>query len=252
MKPKELLNTELGLKLNYWNGVNKNERVFIAKQMMQQLGYKGGNDTLKNYELEEGIDKITLKKKDCPEFFKQLHDLESVGFRTSAIIMLYESGVWKLIMGSKKQIGINTRNWLAREVLPSIRNTGKYNANESINNPLSYLHKFTENKEQINNSKLANSKISITTKDFITYHNQVHKLVNGMTAKEIQKFYGSKESAREIIRQNVPENASTIALIDSLFVQYNRNLEEIAKTGIQNHAKETFKALYSLGVKPLI
>jgi hypothetical protein len=51
---------------------------------------------------------------------------------------------------------------------------------------------------------------------------------------------------------NIPENAATIALIDELYLKYNKNLNEIAATGLQNSAKETFKALFSLGVKPMI
>jgi prophage antirepressor-like protein len=252
MHRKELINTDLKLRIGYWDGQLKNERIFLAKEMMTQLGYKGGNDTLKNYELVEGIDKVTLKKKEFPKFFKELTDLKSVGQRTGTVILLYESGVWKLIMQSRKQVGIKTRNWLAREVLPSIHTKGYYDVKESELNPLSYLNEFTERKKQLDNSKKVNTEISHTTKDYASYHNQVHKLVNGMTAKEMQDFFKSKESAREITRQNIPENASTIALIDEIFTQYHRTLEEIERTGIHLSAKETFKALYDLGIKPIM
>lgn len=249
---KELINTELGLKIGYWDGINKNERVFIAKEIMNQLGYKGANDTLRNYELEEKIDKVTLTKKQYPNFFKQLTDLKSIGLRTGTVVVLYESGVWKLIMQSRKQVGIKTRNWLAREVLPSIKAKGYYNIKESESNPLSYLNEFTEGKVQKYHSKRVNSIISKTTQDYSSYHNQVHKLVNGMTAKGIKEMFKSKESAREIIRQHLPENAATIALIDEIYTQYSKTLEEIERTGIHRSAKDTFKALYDLGIKPII
>ena len=247
-----MINADLGLKLNYWQGVNKSERVFLAKEIMKQLGYKGANVTLNSYDLIEGVDKVTLTKKKHPKFFKQLFDLKNVGLRTGTVIMLYESGVWKLIMQSRKKIGIQTRNWLAREVLPSIAAKGYYDISESQFNPLSYLNEFTEEKKQIQNSKDVNSKIYHSTKDFRTYHNKVHKLVNNMTAKEIQKMFNSKQSARAIIREYIPENAATIAIIDEIYKMYNKSIEQIAKTGIQNSAKQTFKALFELGVKPIL
>lgn len=249
MKSNEIINTELGLRLNFWNGKIKDERVFVSQQMMKQLGYKGGNRTLSNYELEEGVDKITLTKKSHPDFFKELTHFGLVGLKTSSTIMLYESGVWKLIMGSKMPIGIKTRNWLAREVLPSIQSKGRYDVGEAEKNPLSHLFTFTERKKQLDESKSVNNKISRTTQDYSGYHNAVHKLVNNMTAKEIQTMFNSKESAREIIRQHLPENAATIALIDDLFIKYGKNLEEIERTGIHISSKQVFKALFDLGVQ---
>ena len=227
MRVQKLTNTELGLNLSYWDGVNKNERVFLAKEIMSQLGYKGGNDALKNYELVEDTDKVTLTKKKFPEFFKQLTDLKSIGSRTGSVIMLYESGVWKLIMQSKKQIGIQTRNWLAREVLPSINAKGYYNVEESMFNPLSYLNSFTEEKTQKENSKKVASKAQQEKLDYSGTYNQIHKMVVGMTAKEIKKFFNSKTNARETLRLHLPEMASTESVIDELFTKYNKSLEEI-------------------------
>lgn len=249
MKTKEMINLDLGLKLNYWDGSKKKERVFLAAQIMKQLGYSGRNVSLNYYELEEGTDKITLTKKEQPDFFKQLIELKIVGVRAPTAIMLYESGVWKLIMASKMPIGIKTRNWLAREVLPSIHSKGYYNVNESEKNPLSYLYGFTEKKEQLTHSKDVNHKLSLEGVSYSGYHNQVHKLVNKMTAKEIQTMFNSKESAREIIRQHLPENAATIAIIDELYHKYNKNLEQIEKSNIHVTAKEVFKSLFSLGIE---
>lgn len=249
---KELINTELGLRLNYWDGKLKSERVFLSSQIMKQLGYKGGNAALAKHDLDDNIDKITIKKKDHPQFIQELINLGLIGNKTATVIMLYESGVWKLIMGSKKQIGINTRNWLAREVLPSIHHKGYYDSQESANNPLSYLHTFTEEKTQKQESKDVNSRIAQTTGDFSAYHNRVHQLVNNMSAKEIKEMFKSKKSARALIREHLPENAATIALIDELYKAYNKNLDEIEKTGIHKSAKETFRALFELGVKPMM
>jgi prophage antirepressor-like protein len=249
MKTNEIINTELGIRLNYWEGAKKNERVFVASQLMQQLGYKGGRSVLRRCELESGVDFVKLTKKTHPEFINQLSTKNVLGQRTGSLIMLYESGVWKLVMKSKKPIGIQTRNWLSREVLPSINSKGYYSVDEAATNPLSHLFTFTERNTQLKESKAANNKIARTTQDYAGYHNAVHKLVNNMTAKEIQAMFNSKESAREIIRQHLPENAATIALIDDLFIKYGKNLEEIESTGIHISSKQVFKALFDLGVQ---
>lgn len=252
METHNLINTGLGLNLNYWNGINKNERVFLAKDIMSQLGYKGGNNILSSIELEEGVDKVTLKKKTTPEFFKQLTQLDCVGSRTGTVIMLYESGVWKLVIQSRKKIGIQTRNWLAREVLPSIKSKGYYDVSEASNNPLSYLNQFTENKVQISNSKSVAAKVKNDKLSYSDTYNQIHKIVVGMTAKEINKFFNSKTSARETLRLNMPEMASTEAVIDELFSKHQKNLEEIERSGANKTLPPAFKSLYNLGIKPIM
>ena len=214
----ELINTNLGLKLNYWDGINKKERVFVASQIMKQLGYVGGRSVLNSLSLIEGVDMVKILKIKHPKFFIELSSLNVLGSRSSSVIMLYESGFWKLIMQSRKQIGINTRNWLASEVLPSIRQKGYYDVSESQLNPMSFLNDFTEHKKQLENSKSINKSISNTTKDYSGYHNQVHKMVNGMTANEIKQFFNSKISARETLRKYLPEKACTEAVIDELFL----------------------------------
>lgn len=251
METKVLINENLGIKLHYWNGINKNERVFIASEIMKQLGYKGVMDTLKNYDLIESIDLVKISKIKNPIFFKQLFDLKSIGKRSSNIVMLYESGVWKLIMQSKKQLGIKTRNWLASEVLPSIRNKGYYDVSESELNPFSYLNEFTEIQKQKDNSKEVNKLISSSTKDYSKYHNQVHKMVIGMNANEIKSFFSSKLSARETLRKFLPENACTEALIDELYIKHNKTLEEIEKSGANKTLPPAFKSLFELGIKAI-
>ncbi len=251
METQILNNSELGLNLHYWRGRNKDERVFLSKEIMNQLGYKGGNNTLQNYELEEGIDKITLKKKDFPEFFNQLTHLKLVGRRTVSTIMLYESGVWKLIMGSKKKIGINTRNWITREVLPSIVKKGYYDVKESEANPFSYLNNFTEEKVQIEGSKKIAEFAKQNGLSYSETYNQIHKMVTGMTAKQIKKAFGNKQSARVVLRENFPHLASTESVIDFLVSNTQTTLQDIEKSNAHKTLPPAFESLYKLGIKPM-
>lgn len=249
MKVNNLKNSELGLDLHYWDGVNKKERIFLASQIMKQLGYKGGRSTLKNLQLEEKTDYVKVEKKLFPYFFNELSTLNVLGQRAGSVIMLYESGVWKLIMQSKKPIGIKTRNWLAREVLPSINAKGYYSINESENNPFSYLNDFTEEKTQKKTSKEVARKILTENNSFSQVYNQIHKLVVGMTAREIKEKFKSKESARELLRKNLPEYACTESVIDFLYTHYNKSFSEIEKSNAHKTLPPAFKSLYELGLK---
>lgn len=44
----------------------------------------------------------------------------------SSLTAISESGLYKLIMRSDKDEAVTFQNWVTREVLPSIRKTGKY------------------------------------------------------------------------------------------------------------------------------
>lgn len=248
MKTHVLNNNNLGLSLHFWNGERKPERVFLSSEVMKQLGYKGGVATLRNADLEDGADMIKIRKINHPEFIQQLSDFNLIGLRTASVVMLYESGVWKLIMKSRKPIGIKTRNWLAREVLPSIRRTGKYNVMESEMNPFSYLHDFTEQKKQLENSKAVAAKAKSSRISYSDAYNAIHKLVTGKTAKEIKVMFKSKESARELLRKNFPEFACTEAVIDEIWTNYNITLEQIEKSNAHRTLPPAFKSLYDLGV----
>jgi hypothetical protein len=147
-------------------------------------------------------------------------------------------------------LGVLTRNWIAREVLPSLKSKGYYDIAESQNNALSYLFPLTEEKIQIKNSKTVNGLIYMNDGDFRAYHNTVHKLVNGMTAQQIKTMFNSKESARAILRQHIPENAATEAMIDEIYFKYKKTLEEIEATNIHKTAPPLFKSLYDLGIDP--
>src|SRR6478736_388213 len=206
MEHQVITNPELGHAYFYWE--SKNGRIFLASQILKELGYKGVGDTLRTYDLEEGVDFVKFQKKNDKELFNQLVDLKSIGQRAGEVIFLTESGFWKLVMQSRKSVGIKTRHWLANEVLPSIRKTGKYEI--STGNPLEI---FTERKIQLETSKSTNSIISKTDGEYSKFWNELHILVTGMDAKTIKEIYKSKESAKEVLRKYAPHLEATEAVI---------------------------------------
>lgn len=251
MIPNKIENPELQLKFHYWNGIKKPERIYLASEIMKQLGYKGGITALRRHELIENVDMVKVLKINHPRFIQELIDLKSIGLQSSTVILIYESGINKLLLKSKKPIGILTRNWLASEVMPSIMHSGEYSMDTSVANPFSMLFPYTEPSVQKQNSKNVNGLIYSNNGDFRTYHNTVHKLVNNMTAAEIRTMFNSKGSAREILRKHIPENAMTESMIDEMFFKYNLTLEAIKNSKIAETAPPMFRSLYDAGIDPL-
>ena len=243
---KSITNSELNLAFFYWEG--KQGRLFLASQIMNQLGYLGGSKTLFSYDLEVGKDMITFEKKLDKALFIELTTLSLLGQRAGKAIMLSESGVWKLVMQSRKKIGIQTRNWLATQVLPSIKETGKYEIADFANNPIAHLSKFTENTVQKKISKSANSIVYKGDKNWSEVWNEVHKMVVGLDAKGIKKLYQSTQSAKEILRLNLPHLEATEAIIMELWNK-GVGLEKIRESKLHETMPPAINSLFKLGIR---
>lgn len=241
MEHSIITNQELGHAYFYWEG--KNGRLFLAGQVLDTLGYKGRANTLSTYNLVAGSDSVKFTKKEDPELFKELFGLKLIGSRAGEVLFLTESGFWKLVMQSYSTIGIKTRHWLASEVLPSIRKTGKYEI--AVNDPLAI---FTERYKQVELSKGANDVIhSRGREEYAAFWNELHVLVTGMKAQEIKDLYKSKGSAKEVLRKHLPHLEATEAMIESLWLK-GIGLKDIGKTDLHKSLAHTFNALLSLGV----
>lgn len=240
MEHSIIVNNELKLSFFYWE--SKHGRLFLAKQVMKELGYAGGTFTLKHAELIDGFDMFKFAKATDKELFKELEQLNCIGQRASEVIMIAESGFWKLVMQSRKSVGIKTRHWLASEVLPTIRKTGTYSiANDS---PLAI---FTERSKQLELSKGVNAQINKTSEDYAKFWNELHVMVVGLDAKGIKELYQSKKSAKEVLRKHLPHLEATEAVIEDIWKQ-GVGLEKIKDTNLHKSLAHSFNAILSLGI----
>lgn len=90
----------------------EDEPWFVGKDIAEALGYSNAPDAIRSH--------------------------VSAGQRRSALIpvtgavsaqkmtLISEAGVWRLVMRSNKEEAIKFQDWLAEEVIPSIRKTGRY------------------------------------------------------------------------------------------------------------------------------
>jgi len=109
-----------------WNG----QPAWIAQEVIELLNLKQVHPALQAAKLTEGTDFIVLKGNDYNqmEFVSDLKSLTKLGIspKTRNLALLFESGLYSLIMRSRKPLAVRFRNWVTREVLPALRNQGFY------------------------------------------------------------------------------------------------------------------------------
>ncbi len=87
---------------------------FVARDVCECLGIKNSRDALKRLVSDE---KMTVGLTDS-------HSGKRGGAQSITIVS--ESGLYTLIMGSRKKEAVDFQRWVTREVLPSIRKHGGY------------------------------------------------------------------------------------------------------------------------------
>ena len=90
---------------------DKNNMIwFIANDIAESLGYKNPRKAIADH-----VDKEDVTKRDTPTN----SGIQSVTF-------INESGMYSLVLRSKKEEAKQFKRWVTSEVLPSIRKTGRY------------------------------------------------------------------------------------------------------------------------------
>ena len=98
--------------------MRESEHWFVGKDVADMLGYKDTSDALKKHVDVE--DKLKVKVGEIPT-------LKTSNY---GAILINESGLYSLILGSKLPSAKRFKHWVTSEVLPSIRKNGGYIANQ--------------------------------------------------------------------------------------------------------------------------
>jgi prophage antirepressor-like protein len=85
--------------------------VFIAKDLAAVLGFRNARQAVRTH----------VSKKD--RYGVQI--LDTMG-RGQTLLGVNESGMYSMVLGSKKPKALDFKHWVTSEVLPSIRRTGRY------------------------------------------------------------------------------------------------------------------------------
>ncbi|KPI56326.1 hypothetical protein IM33_05160 [Clostridioides difficile] len=92
-----------------------NEIWFVGKDIAEALGYSNTREALKTHIDNDDIAEVVI------------HD----GSQNRNMKITNESGLYSLIFGSKLETAKNFKNWVTKEVLPQIRQTGAYITNNA-------------------------------------------------------------------------------------------------------------------------
>lgn len=227
--------------------------MFVGKEVSDNWGHTNLTQAIKSAKLDNTEYKVIDLKK-FTEFKKQLTTSGLVGQRASNIIMLTESGMYKLVLASNMEKSRPFRNWVMGEVLPSIRKKGYYSIADNKTEGL-MLHSNTD--IQKNNSKLINKKNFEEKGTFATieYNKKSFELHTGTTPskmKKIGKEQGLKSkdrsSGKEVLRHIKPELACAMSFTDSL-VQKGFDLKTVSELSLKS-AVPLFQGMIELGILP--
>ncbi len=102
----------------------ENEPWFVGVDIAKALGYKKPTDAVtKNVEEDDSTRQGVI---------------DNLG-RNQQTIVINESGMYSLIFGSKLESAKKFKNWVTREVLPSIRKTGTYTMPQTTDGKIALL-----------------------------------------------------------------------------------------------------------------
>ena len=115
-----------------------NETYFVGKDIADTLGYQNGSRDINRHVDEEDRTKLMIFD----------------GNQNKETIVINESGMYSLILGSKLESAKRFKHWVTSEILPSIRKHGVYAVDELINNPEMAIKAFTALKEEREKNRL--------------------------------------------------------------------------------------------------
>lgn len=110
---------------------------FVAKDISEKLGYAKPANMVKLVDKE---DKRNIRSSDLELSTKTIYQ----------VCMINESGLYAAIFGSKQDNAKKFKSWVTKEVLPTIRKTGSYNAQQLPQTPMELLELHYEAIKQVN------------------------------------------------------------------------------------------------------
>lgn len=155
---------------------------FVGKDVAEILGYKRTADAIRD---------------NVPEKFKGVGVLPTPGGKQKATV-ISEAGLYKLAFKSHAKNAERFTDWVASEVLPSIRKHGAYMTNEKIEevllNPDTIIKLATELKAERERRSIAEQRVNELTPK-ASYYDLVLSNESLVTITQIAKDYGMSGQA---------------------------------------------------------
>ena len=189
----------------------------------------------------------------------------SYGSQFRNLVIINESGLYDLVLDSRKPEAKNFRRWITKDVLPSIRRTGKYEL-PSLQN-LSEDERRLLIRQQIkdHNPKLSEQAqkagVGISgikrqdQREFAIFHNKGYQgLYGGLGKKEIARKKGLREDANILDHMNSTELAANFFRVTQTEERLKNNDISTKEGAFRAHflvGQEVRKAMIAIGgVRP--
>jgi prophage antirepressor-like protein len=244
MEVKKHINSEFGSLTTIKSPTTK-KVMFIGKEIGEQWGHTNMRQAAQR--LLDDTERIVVKKSEYPDFFKVLVCNQLLPSKAQTILLVSESGLYKLAFASNLEKAKPFRDWVTKDVLPSIRENGFFGLSELSTKEIAQQ---TVREVQLDNSKRINAKNyqENGVKSIIDYNKANCKQVTGLEPRQIKSIAGKKsKSAKEILRETNPELAATMSLNDHFVLDKGAQLEELKK--LDEAAVILFKEINRLGFK---
>lgn len=154
-------------------------------------------------DMSESVIRDHISNMDNDEVIKlknsDISDVGLIDFRklnNAGESFLTESGVYALIMKSRKPSASKFQKWVTKEVLPSIRKNGMYATDELLDNPDLLIQVATKLKQERQRNKELENKVNIQTQQIVemkpkaNYYDIVLNCTDLLTTTIIAKDYG--------------------------------------------------------------
>jgi prophage antirepressor-like protein len=172
--------------------VKYGEPWFVARDVCEVLDIKNSHDALNRLDEDEKATSVLPTQ-----------------FGNKEMNLVNESGLYSLILTSRKEEAKKFKKWVTHEVLPSIRKTGQYIK------PLS-------EREQL----VAAMKLSIESAEEIAVVKEEVKEVRGMVENQITLDHGEQRRIQKAINSKVYETESDKEIRKKLFSELHREIKD--------------------------
>ena len=142
------------------------------------------------------------------------------------IAVINESGLYSLILSSKLPSAKQFKHWVTSEILPSIRKTGGYNADatmQSVVQTLATMQRVLEAQQEINKKLLSQLQTPPTTPD----EPEQLAFTEHLPYPPLNQKRGQRIDAKRVRRR--PVRWFNIRLYNSLYNAYPKPLRELEK-----------------------
>lgn len=226
--------------------------VFVANEVAKMWGHTSFTQAIKRV-LNPG-EFIKIDRTRHPDIMKEFANTALVSTKTQAIILMTESGLYKMALASNLQKAKPFKDWVTGEVIPSIRKTGGYSIAAW---DLSQINKHSSIQIQKNNSKDINAfNFDKGGVDKIIEYNRESRLLHtGLTPHEIKEIAKEKgirsidrTSAKQVLRKTNPAIACGMSFTDSL-VKEGFDLKTVSEL-TKKAAISLFEGMLELGATP--